>query len=43
MNVITPARIGDFARAYVFKKFGVSYTTSLGATAVERLFEFTCY
>ncbi|MEM4279338.1 MAG: lysylphosphatidylglycerol synthase domain-containing protein [Archaeoglobaceae archaeon] len=39
VNVITPARIGDFARAYVFKKFGVSYTTSLGATAVERLFD----
>lgn len=39
VNVITPARIGDLARAYVSKKFGVSYTTSLGATTVERLFD----
>ncbi|MFN3383682.1 MAG: flippase-like domain-containing protein [Archaeoglobaceae archaeon] len=39
VNVITPARIGDVARAYVLKRFGVSYTTSLGATAVERLFD----
>lgn len=39
LNVITPARLGDVARAYVFKRFGVSYTTSLGATAVERFFD----
>lgn len=39
LNVITPARLGDVARAYVLKRFGVSYTTSLGATAVERFFD----
>ncbi|MDW7989796.1 MAG: flippase-like domain-containing protein [Archaeoglobaceae archaeon] len=39
VNVLTPVRFGDFARAYVFKRYGVSYTSSFGGTAVERLFD----
>ncbi|MEM1579260.1 MAG: flippase-like domain-containing protein [Archaeoglobaceae archaeon] len=39
VNVITPVRLGDVARAYVFKKVNVSYTTSLGGVAVERVFD----
>ncbi|MEM4524377.1 MAG: flippase-like domain-containing protein [Archaeoglobaceae archaeon] len=39
VNVLTPIRLGDLARAYVFKRFGVSYTTSLSGIAVERLFD----
>ncbi len=39
VNVVTPVRIGDVARAYVFKKINVPYTSSLGAVAVERMFD----
>ncbi len=39
VNVITPVRIGDLARAYVFKRKDVPYSSSLGAIAVERLFD----
>lgn len=39
VNVITPVRLGDLARAYVFKRSGVSYTCSLGGIAVERTFD----
>ena len=39
VNVITPVRLGDLARAYVFKRYGVSYTCSLGGIAVERTFD----
>lgn len=39
VNVITPIRLGDLARAYVFKRAGVSYTCSLGGVAVERTFD----
>ncbi|MEM1671662.1 MAG: lysylphosphatidylglycerol synthase domain-containing protein [Archaeoglobaceae archaeon] len=39
VNVITPIRLGDLARAYVFKRSGVSYTCSLGGVAVERFFD----
>jgi len=39
VNVITPVRLGDVARAYVFKRAGVSYTCSLGGIAVERTFD----
>ncbi len=39
VNVLTPIRIGDLARAYVFKRIDVPYTTSLAAIATERLFD----
>lgn len=39
MNVITPVRIGDAARAYVFKKNGVPYTSSFSALAAERIYD----
>jgi hypothetical protein len=39
VNVITPIRIGDLARAYVFKRSGVPYTSSLGAITAERVFD----
>jgi hypothetical protein len=39
VNVITPVRIGDLARAYVFKRNKVPYTSSIGAIAVERAFD----
>ncbi len=39
VNVLTPVRIGDVARAYIFKRKGIPYSSSLGAVAVERLFD----
>jgi len=39
VNVITPVRLGDLARAYVFKKYGIPYTASLGGIAAERSFD----
>ncbi len=38
-NLITPARAGDLARAYIFKKRGVPLTTSISALALERIFD----
>ncbi len=39
VNVLTPIRIGDLARAYVFKRKDIAYTSSLAAIAAERLFD----
>ncbi|MFO7966445.1 MAG: flippase-like domain-containing protein [Archaeoglobaceae archaeon] len=39
MNVVTPVRIGDVARAYVFKIRDVPFTTSFSGIAVERIFD----
>ncbi len=39
LNVVTPVRIGDVARAYVFRRAGVGYEDSLGGVAVERIFD----
>jgi hypothetical protein len=39
LNVITPVRIGDLGRAYVFNKKDVPYSTSFSGLAVERIFD----
>ncbi len=39
VNVLTPIRIGDIARAYVFRRKDVPYSSSLGAIAAERFFD----
>jgi len=39
VNVITPIRLGDLARAYVFKKKDVPYSESIGGIAAERFFD----
>lgn len=39
VNVLTPVRLGDLARAYVFNRYGVSYTASLGGIVAERSFD----
>jgi len=39
VNVITPVRVGDFARAYIFKLKEVPFTTSFSGLAVERIFD----
>jgi uncharacterized membrane protein YbhN (UPF0104 family) len=39
VNVITPARLGDFVRAYVFKMRDVPISTCVSALAVERFFD----
>ncbi|MFP3945463.1 MAG: flippase-like domain-containing protein [Archaeoglobaceae archaeon] len=39
MNVVTPIRIGDVARAYVFKIRDIPFTTSFSGIAVERIFD----
>ena len=39
VNVLTPIRIGDLARAYIVKKKDIPYTKSLGAIAAERIFD----
>ena len=39
LNVITPVRIGDLGRAYVFRKREVPYSTSFSGLAVERIFD----
>ncbi len=39
VNVITPIRIGDLARAYVFRKKDVPYSESLGGVAAERVYD----
>ncbi len=39
VNVITPIRIGDLARAYVSKKADIPYSSSLGAITAERVFD----
>lgn len=41
VNVITPVRIGDVARAYVFNRRGVPYSSSIGGIAAERFFDIT--
>ncbi|MEM4496942.1 MAG: flippase-like domain-containing protein [Archaeoglobaceae archaeon] len=41
VNVITPIRVGDLARSYIFAKKGVKYEESLGGIAAERLFDIT--
>ncbi len=38
-NVLTPVRIGDIARAYVFKRKDVPYSVSIGGIAAERVFD----
>ncbi|WP_457550451.1 flippase-like domain-containing protein [Archaeoglobus sp.] len=39
VNVVTPARIGDVVRAYVFKLKNVPISSCLSALAVERIFD----
>ncbi|MCS7121235.1 MAG: flippase-like domain-containing protein [Archaeoglobaceae archaeon] len=39
INVLTPIRIGDLARAYVLSKQKISYELSLGSLATERFFD----
>jgi len=39
LNVITPIRIGDVARAYVFRQKDVPYSTSIGGIAGERVYD----
>jgi len=39
VNVVTPIRIGDLARAYVFKKYGIEYAKSLSALTAERIYD----
>ena len=39
VNVITPARLGDFVRAYVFKLKNIPVTSCISALAVERFFD----
>ncbi|HID42766.1 MAG TPA: flippase-like domain-containing protein [Archaeoglobaceae archaeon] len=39
VNVITPVRVGDFARAYLFKIKDIPFTTSFSGLAVERVFD----
>lgn len=39
VNVITPVRVGDFARAYIFKLKEVPFTTSFSGLAIERVFD----
>jgi hypothetical protein len=39
LNVITPVRIGDLGRAYVFRKREVPYSISFSGLAVERIFD----
>ncbi len=38
-NLITPARAGDLARAYIFKRRGIPLTISISALALERIFD----
>jgi len=38
-NVVTPARIGDLARVYIFRLKDVPVTKSLSGLAVERVFD----
>lgn len=39
VNVITPIRLGDLARAYVFRKKDVPYSESIGGIAAERFYD----
>jgi hypothetical protein len=39
MNVVTPVRVGDVARAYVFKIRNVPFADSISGLAVERIFD----
>jgi len=39
VNVITPAKLGDFTRIYIFKLKDVPVTTTLSSLAVERIFD----
>ncbi len=39
VNVITPIRLGDLARAYVFRKKDVPYSESIGGIAAERVYD----
>lgn len=39
MNVVTPVRVGDVARAYVFKIRDVAFKNSFSGLAVERIFD----
>ena len=39
LNVITPVRVGDLGRAYIYKKRGISYQSSLSALAAERIYD----
>lgn len=39
MNVITPIRIGDVARAYVFKLKNIPVSSTFSGLAVERIFD----
>ncbi|WP_230972273.1 flippase-like domain-containing protein [Archaeoglobus neptunius] len=39
VNVLTPVRIGDFARAYVFRRKEVPYSVSIGGIAAERVYD----
>jgi|Deesub1362A_J573_1020465.scaffolds.fasta_scaffold00454_32 hypothetical protein len=42
VNIITPARIGDLARAYIFKRLkNIPVTSSISALAVERIYDTT--
>lgn len=39
LNVITPVRIGDLGRAYVYAKKDVAYQTSFSGLAAERIYD----
>jgi len=39
VNVVTPAKLGDFTRIYIFKLKDVPVTTTLSSLAVERIFD----
>jgi hypothetical protein len=39
VNVITPIRLGDLARAYVFRRREVPYSESIGGIAAERVYD----
>ncbi|WP_346297620.1 flippase-like domain-containing protein [Geoglobus acetivorans] len=39
LNILTPVRIGDLGRAYVYSRKGVSYQTSFSGLAAERIYD----
>ncbi|MEW6349304.1 MAG: lysylphosphatidylglycerol synthase transmembrane domain-containing protein [Thermodesulfobacteriota bacterium] len=39
MNMVLPARLAEFVRPYLLKRRGVSFSMTLGAVMVERIFD----
>ncbi len=39
LNVLTPVRVGDLGRAYIYNKRGISYQSSFSGLAAERIYD----